>query len=216
MARVIAEYVRNTGETLCQLGPRKTAAFAACCADRLLPMYWRYCSECKWDTRSCMEDALDYVYDALLGRVTTDFLVPVLPSVLDFIPRGSDSESTFFTAARSCALCLEEALRHLLAQPEHPPSSSGYALEALATLELDCPDGVTGFGLTPADERLEAQIIGLPTVQMELVWQRRDIETLTVLDDVSEVIDAMRMTASNNGNVLAHSQGRHGRRHMSG
>lgn len=212
MARIIEEYVRNVGEQLGYLGPEKTATFAACCAERLLPLYLKYSSECGWDTRSYLDDAMDSVYDTLLRHVTSDFLIPILPSVTEVIRRDNNPESALFTVARDCALCVDEALRYLIANAERLPASSGYALEALASIEVGCPNGVSGFGATAADEIVERQIIALPAVQMEVVWQRRDIETLATANDVAEVIDALRITACKNAVTLVGSQLRFGNR----
>lgn len=212
MARVIQEYVHNVAEQLGYLGPEKTATFAVCCAERLLPLYLKFSSEHGWDSQSYLDDALEGVYDTLLRHVTSDFLIPVLPSVTEVIPRDNDPESALFTAARDCALCVDEALRYLIADTERLPASSGYALEALASLEVGCPNGVSGFGTTAADEIVERQIIALPAVQMEVVWQRRDIDTLATAIDAAEVIDALRITACKNAVTLVGSQLRFGSR----
>ena len=216
MATVIEQYIHYVGEQLAFMGPQKTAAFAACCAERLLPLYLKYSSDCGWDTHSYLDDALDTVYDVLLQQVSTDFLIPILPDVTELIPRDNRSESALFTSARDCALCIDEALRQLLTQAERPPASSGYALEALASLELGCPNGVSGFGTTAADELVEKQIIALPAIQMEIVWQRRDIEALAGASDAAEVIDTLRITACKNAVTFVGSQLRFGSRFASG
>ena len=216
MASVIEQYVHHVGELLADMGPRKSAAFAACCAERLLPLYLKYSSECGWDTHSYLDDSLDSVYDALLQQVSTDFLIPILRNVTEFIPRDNSSASLLFTPALNCALCIDEALRQLLVMAERPPASSGYALEALASIELGCPNGVSGFGATAADELVEKQIIALPAIQMEIVWQRRDIEALTGAGDAAEVIDALRITACKNAATFVGSQLRFGSRFTSG
>jgi uncharacterized protein YjaG (DUF416 family) len=216
VASVIEQYVHYVGEVLADMGPEKTAAFATCCAERLLPLYLKYSSDCGWDTHSYLDDALDSVYDVLLQQVSTDFLVPIIRDITEFIPRDNSSESVLFTPARDCALCVEEALRQLLAKAEGPPASSAYALEALASIELGCPTGVSGFGATAADELVEQQIIALPAIQMEIVWQRRDIEALTGAGDAAEVIDTLRITACKNAVTFVGSQLRCGSRFTSG
>jgi hypothetical protein len=89
-------------------------------------------------------------------------------------------------------------------------------LEALASIELGCPNGVSGFGATAADELVEKQIIALPAIQMEIVWQRRDIEALTGAGDAAEVIDTLRITACKNAVTIVGSQLRFGSRFASG
>jgi uncharacterized protein YjaG (DUF416 family) len=189
--RIIEEYARNLGERLEALGPRKTAAFLASCAERLMPLYRQFCTEQKWDAHSHIEDALDYVWEALLLISPEDNLQTIMMGVEEQLPYAH-SDSVLLTAAQNCVLCIDVALRYLLDIHVQLSGSPWYAVEAVTSVEYRRLKALSRFDSTSADDIL-AEI-----VHREFRSQSCDVETLETSHDVSEAVDLMRVRARKN------------------
>jgi uncharacterized protein len=51
----------------------QAAAFCACCAERLLPMYARFSSESGWGDPQLLRSTLDYCWDVVAGDLPRFF-----------------------------------------------------------------------------------------------------------------------------------------------
>ena len=192
---VIEDYARTIHEPLESLEPRKVAAFLASCAERLMPLYRQFCAEQNWDAHSYLEDALDYLWEVLLQISPEENLLGILGSVERQAPYAH-SNSALITAAQNCVFCIDVALRYLLHGCVWLYVNPWVSVEAVASVEYRRLEGVSRCDSTSADDILEERV--LATVQRELACQSCDVETLVASDNVSEVVDLMRVRARNN------------------
>jgi uncharacterized protein YjaG (DUF416 family) len=193
--RIIEEFARNIGERLEALGPRKTAAFLASCAERLMPLYRQFCTEQKWDTHSHLQDALDYVWESLLQISPEGNLRTIIMGVEEQLPYAH-SDSALITAAQNCMFCIDVALRYLLDTHAQLSGSPWYAVEAVTSVEYRRLKALARFDSTSADDILAETI--LATVHRELLSQSCDVETLEASNHVSDAVDVIRVRARNN------------------
>jgi hypothetical protein len=201
--RDLENYSRNIRQLLATLGPQKASAFSAACAERLMPLYRKYCQEQNWDATSDLEGALGCTWEVLLQIAPVDCLRPSLSQVEHLVPYPGDSvESALITVAQNAVICTDEALRYLLGNDAQLSVVPECALEAVASVDPDRPPGTWRIEPTPQKGMVKTPI--LPTVQQEIIHQRRDIALLIAATQLAEVIDEMRARARRN----AHGQRR--------
>lgn len=200
--RDLEDYSRNIRRLLVTLGPQKTAAFSAACAERLMPLYRNFCEQHHWDANAELEDALDSTWDVLLQISPVDCLMPSLSQVADLVPYPDDFESGLITVAQNAVICIDVALRHLMGCDARLSVVPECALEAVASVAPDRPPGTWRIRSAPPAPMVNTPM--LPTVQQEIICQRRDIAVLIASTDVVEVVDEMRARARKN----AHGQRR--------
>jgi hypothetical protein len=195
--RDLEHYSRNVRQLLATLGPQKASAFSAACAERLMPLYRKFCEEQNWDVASDLEGALGCIWDVLLQVSPVDCLRPSLSQVEHLVPYPGDFvESGLITVAQNAVICTDEALRHLLGNDAQLSVVPECALEAVASVDPDRPPGT--WRIEPAPHKGMVKTPILPTVQQEIIHQRRDIGILIVATEVAEVIDEMRARARRN------------------
>jgi hypothetical protein len=200
--RGLEDYSRNMRLLLSTLGPQKTAAFIAACAERLMPLYRKFCEEHKWDTNCDLERALDASWYVLLQTSPADCLRPSSRQVADLMPYPGGSRSGLMTAAQNTVTCIDVALRHLLDGRSRLSVVPECVLEAVASVDPDRLPEAWGIGSTPP--KAEVKELILLSVQREIIFQRRDVAVLIASTGVAEVIDEIRARAYRN----AHGQSR--------
>jgi hypothetical protein len=199
--RDLVDYSRNIRQLLSTLGPQKTVAFTAACAERLMPLYRNVC-ERNWDASCDLERALGGIWEVLLQISPVDCLRPSLLQVAALMPYPGDLQSGLITVAQNAVTCIDMALRHLLDSRIRLSLVPECVLEAVASVDPDRLPEAWGIGSTPPEAEVKCAI--LPTVQHEIICERRDIATLIASTEVLDVIDEMRVRACKNAHGQNH------------
>lgn len=155
-------------QRLTRLDRTRKAAFAAACAQRLLPLFERYAAAVEADPR-ILQEALDGVWDALRG--TQVDLRPMQAAAEDQVPQEDDDWILETGYAQNAAACAAYAVRTWLtddAQEAAWASRQVYELadyavqQLLPDLDLNRPDA-------------EAQLLGHELVQTALAGIEHDL-----------------------------------------
>jgi uncharacterized protein YjaG (DUF416 family) len=184
---------------LSTLGSQKTAAFTAACAERLMPLYRQFCEQ-HWDANCDLERALGAIWEVLLQISPVVCLRPSLWQVADLMPYPDGLQSGLVTVVKNAVTCVDMALRHLLDSRTRLSAVPECVLEAVASVDRDRLSEAWGIGSTPPEAEVKELI--LPSVQREIIFQRRDVAVLIASTGVAEVVDEIRARACRN----AHGQ----------
>ena len=198
MSWPVEELTYDVSTQLAGLEPLKNAEFSASCAERLMPLYQKFCVEQHWDHELQLREALSHAWNALREPSGVDHLEGAISRLEALVPHADDFDSPLITAAQDCAICTDLAVRWLLGRQALPSASPQYALEGIASAEAARRTGILSFGSTPDDEVAEKEILGLPAVQNELAYQRQDIETLLATREIADVAEEMCLRARGN------------------
>jgi uncharacterized protein len=191
----VEDMTRDVSARLATLGRRQNAAFSASCAERLMPLYQKFCTEQKWDGNQQLRDILNNVWGVLRDPAIAAPLEDWLSGTEALVPHADDFASALITAAQDCVICTDLAVRWLLGRQALPSASPEYALEGILSTEAARRTGFLSFGSTQDDQAKENQIIGLSTVQNELACQRQDVATLAAAGDAADVAEDIRVKA---------------------
>lgn len=182
-------------QRLTRLDRTRKAAFAAACAQRLLPLFERYAAAAEADPR-ILQEALDGVWDALRG--TQVDLRPMRAAAEDQVPQGDDDWILETGYAQNAAACAAYAVRTWLTDdPQEAAWASrqvyelaDYAVQQLLPdLDLNRPDA-------------ESQLLGHELVQAALAGIEHD---LSEVESAALDLDHLADRASHEG--LAWSRG---------
>jgi uncharacterized protein YjaG (DUF416 family) len=178
-------------DELSRMPTRNRAAFAACCAQRMIPNYERFQALSGWGDPSVLRRALDYPWGILSSDAATDraglkrheaACDTVTPDMDDF------GRFDFASAALDAAVAVLGTLRCL------ETGEVDRAIDA-ATAARDSVDMHVQEleGLEPEDADLEARIVAHPLYQREMQHQQRILAHLTGAPALTpEIVNQLR------------------------
>lgn len=153
---------------LARLDRTRKAAFAAACAQRLLPLFERYAAAVQADPTS-IQEAVDRIWDALRGAQVD--LRPMQAAAEGQVPQEEDDWILETGYAQNAAACAAYAVRTWLtddAQEAAWAARQAYELADYATQQL-----LPGLDLNGPDS--ESQLLGHELVQAALVGIEQDL-----------------------------------------
>lgn len=153
-----------------RLGNDSRVAFAAACAERLLPAYKEFCRRAGRGSRDALAGILEKVWLHLQGdKMSTEQIRAELDRCMSFIP-GEDEEPWVDEQpyADDAASAVAYALRAL---ESGQPAEAGWA----ARRAYDTADHHVMYRLGVEGD---SHVLAHPIVQAELARQRRDLEEL--------------------------------------
>lgn len=185
-------------EQLSRLPPAKRTAFAAVCAERMLPIYWWFHARTGRGDPAALEDALSALWASLLGDDSTP-LETHRNVAEELVPHEDDNWVDECAWAQHAAAAVAYAVRcRLTNDPQEAAWAARQVYEALdlwVTTRDDADMNATGGS---------AQIAADPLIQDELGRQERDIQALREAphDKVATVASQMRRVARADGSTM--------------
>lgn len=188
-------------EALSRLSPAGRAAFAASCAERLLPAYRSFHERSGLGDSIALERALSALWAHIEGTLGSDLAI-YARSADALVPGEEDAWSPEMPAAQNAAAAVAYAIRcHMSANIQDAAWAARQVYEALDSWVVIRDD------LDLNVEGRERRIIGDPLIQAELARQRRDVEELTGLSDeqVRSLIPAIQARARDESSRVFHA-----------
>jgi uncharacterized protein YjaG (DUF416 family) len=159
-------------------------AFAASCAERLLPNYERFAQKTGSGKTKVLKGALDSVWEDLQGRVVSDIeFASALEKCLSLIPSEEDDPGEYAACAESAAASVAFAIRtRLTGAPQEAVWAAQRAYEAVDHLVMrQFPTGLVG-------RDFESAAVSHPLVQAELRRQQTDLHDLQSISTDNHVL----------------------------
>jgi uncharacterized protein YjaG (DUF416 family) len=169
-------------ERLTRFSCSKMVAFAACCAERLAPVYMRYAQKASLPDHesSLFRYALDEVWNHLLGKKIDELALEQLEeSCLEAIPSEDDTSTFKEPYAEDAGAAVTYCLRALRSCD---PQNAIWAATSLY-------DALDNFVIrTEAASHIDEQkILAHPLIQEELARQQCDLDQLEASDALTEI-----------------------------
>jgi len=174
-----------------RLPPEHRAAFAAACAERLLPAYARFARESGRGEPETLRRALTRLWDDVTGNPMSELeLRASVKKCSALVPGegagpGTEWEPSANDAAEALVYALESRYKH---GSQEAAWSAGCANDALNRFVMFDESG-SGVVVTANEEKL----LRHPLVQAELARQRRDLDELLDARDVDVRQVAVRL-----------------------
>jgi uncharacterized protein YjaG (DUF416 family) len=166
----IAELTRNLGER----PPSARIAFAAACAERLLPHYAAFAAETGWGDPALLRRALDRAWDFAAGAdVPLEELQALRLAADDATPDTEDFTTALVSPALDAANAVWYAVGCCIAADPGQAAEAGRC--ATATVDIYVQEREE---MEPGDPDLEQRIASHPLMLAELERQRLDLLSL--------------------------------------
>lgn len=180
-------------EQLQQLAPRARIAFAAACAERLMPSYTVYGGLHGVGNPQTLRSALDNVWQVARGETVSLDSAKVFDDCAALVPGDDEAENEGVEAAEDAAAAVVYAISVTkVFDAQDVLSCARRVYEALDTYVSNAL-GVEG----------EVALLAHPLIQNEFARQRRDLEELAQAgSDVSTAADRLRIRAVSEGRHL--------------
>jgi uncharacterized protein len=183
--------------TLDRLPPAHRTAFAAACAERLLPNYAAFAAETGWGDTRRLRAALDAVWRHLgdPGGVAASELRAHYAAVDEAIPDTEDFDTPLVSFALDAGVAVLSATAACYdPDPAHAASASEAATDTLDMFIQESLD------LDASGPELEAVIAAHPLMQRERARQAEDLQTLADASVLTaDVLEALRARSWNGG-----------------
>jgi uncharacterized protein YjaG (DUF416 family) len=173
------------------------AAFAAACAESLLPNYAAFAAETEWGDAAELRYALDFVWRHLAGAVSLDAqtVEELTGHVEDVLPDTEDFQTPSAGRALDAGIAVIEALAACVdPDPEHAHTAATMTTDTADAYVCDLLD------LSGNEPDLEERIAAHPLMQNQLQRHQALIDELGRHRRLTpELLDAIRARAWNGG-----------------
>lgn len=156
------------------------AAFEACCATRLQPLYDDFYRETSWGSPTVLAHVVGLTWSLLADEnaATSRDCSEALAALAQAVPHADDFDLTECTLAQDACICAEASLRRICKLAHANTPAVDAALEAIRTYVCVEKTGCYDLGDSPEADAFEGYLLSDRRFRAEVEYQRADIHVL--------------------------------------
>lgn len=171
--------IENLATRLERLSDRSLAAFFACCAERLFPLYDSFSKNAGWKKSTEVRALLDRVWQAIVTPAIPEWGDAMMGRIAeDYIPHIDDFDTLEATFAQDTMICLDAAIRALSERSQCDPRWVEYAFEGLKMAICNKLTGYLDVGSAFEEKKFQDKLIHHEWVVKEFSSQNEDLSEI--------------------------------------
>jgi uncharacterized protein len=166
-------------------------AFAASCAERILPNYEKFCEVTNWGDLSPLRDSLDLIWEACMGKILSLHDIETAMKLCEaVIPDSNDFKSFYSTLAQDAVFSIWNLMDYLKdGNIDSLISGARYTTDSIDLYVQEIEN------ITITDPQREDKILHHPMMQQELARQQRNLRIVRESVSKHETIKLLRERA---------------------